>query len=79
MRDEIQQVEVVTELMRMKTYIFTDADSRINEQRVVILLAQVRDLVYDAEDVVESPLVFCDKVHVVYGEKVMIRSARKNG
>ncbi|XP_063938548.1 putative disease resistance protein At1g50180 isoform X2 [Daucus carota subsp. sativus] len=53
-RDEIQQV--VTELMRMKAFL-RDADSRISEERVGNLLAQVRDLVYDAEDVVETFLL----------------------
>ncbi|XP_074357293.1 putative disease resistance protein RXW24L [Apium graveolens] len=53
-RDEIQLV--VTELTQMKTFL-RDADSRINEEKVRVLLAEIRDLAYDAEQVVESFLV----------------------
>ncbi|XP_074356798.1 putative disease resistance protein At1g59620 [Apium graveolens] len=47
---------VVTELTRMKTFL-PDADSRTNEEKVRVLLAEVRELAYDAEHVVESFLV----------------------
>nr|XP_017233048.1 PREDICTED: probable disease resistance protein At1g58602 [Daucus carota subsp. sativus] len=50
-RDEIQRV--VTELMRMKTFL-PDADSRIDVERISILLRDVRELAYDAEHAVES-------------------------
>lgn len=53
-RDDIELV--VTELRRMMTFL-SDADSRIHEERVGILIAQVRDLVYDAEDVAETFLL----------------------
>ncbi|WOG86185.1 hypothetical protein DCAR_0205386 [Daucus carota subsp. sativus] len=53
-KDEIQQV--VTELMRIKTFL-PDADSRIDEDKIRILLAEVLDLAYSAEHVVESFLV----------------------
>ncbi|XP_017235075.2 protein RECOGNITION OF PERONOSPORA PARASITICA 7 [Daucus carota subsp. sativus] len=51
---EIEQV--VTELMRMKTFL-ADADSRLDEERICILLQEVRELAYDAEHVVETFLV----------------------
>uniref|UniRef100_A0A166CN79 NB-ARC domain-containing protein n=1 Tax=Daucus carota subsp. sativus TaxID=79200 RepID=A0A166CN79_DAUCS len=50
-RDEIQRV--VTELMRMKTFL-PDADSRIDVERISILLRDVRELAYDAEHAVET-------------------------
>ncbi|KAL1826281.1 hypothetical protein ACET3Z_004693 [Daucus carota] len=53
-KDEIQQV--VTELMRIKTFL-PDADSRIDEDKIRILLAEVLDLAYSAEHVVEGFLV----------------------
>ncbi|XP_074357429.1 putative disease resistance protein At1g50180 isoform X3 [Apium graveolens] len=53
-KDEIEQV--VTELMRMRTFL-PDADSRLHDQNIRILLADVRDLAYDAEHAVESLLV----------------------
>ncbi|XP_074357292.1 putative disease resistance protein RXW24L [Apium graveolens] len=53
-QDEIQ--ELVAELMRMKTFL-PDADSRISEEKIRILLADVRELAYDAEHVVETFLV----------------------
>ncbi|KAL1826278.1 hypothetical protein ACET3Z_004690 [Daucus carota] len=53
-KDEIQQV--VTELMRIKTFL-PDADSRIDEEKIRNLLREVRELAYDAEHVVESFLV----------------------
>ncbi|XP_074361217.1 putative disease resistance protein At1g59620 isoform X2 [Apium graveolens] len=52
--DEIQQL--VTELTRMKTFL-PEADSRIYEEKVRVLLAEVRDLAYDSEHVVETYLV----------------------
>lgn len=51
---EIQQV--VSELIRMKTF-FPHAVSRIHVDDIRILLADVRELAYDAENVVESFLV----------------------
>ncbi|XP_074356799.1 putative disease resistance protein At1g50180 [Apium graveolens] len=53
-QDEIQ--ELVAELMRMKTFL-PDADSRIDEEKTRILLADVRELAYDAEHIVETFLV----------------------
>ncbi|XP_074358888.1 putative disease resistance protein At1g50180 [Apium graveolens] len=53
-RAEIEQV--VDKLKWMKTFLH-GADSRIDEQRVRVLVAEVRDLVYDAENVVESFLL----------------------
>ncbi|XP_074359562.1 putative disease resistance protein At1g50180 [Apium graveolens] len=53
-RDEIEQV--VTELKLLQTFL-RDADSRINEERVRTGVSQVRELVYDAEDVVETFLL----------------------
>ncbi|KAL1826276.1 hypothetical protein ACET3Z_004688 [Daucus carota] len=53
-KDEIQQV--VTELMRIKTFL-PDADSRIDEERIRNLLREVREVAYDAEHAVESFLV----------------------
>ncbi|XP_074333012.1 putative disease resistance protein At1g59620 [Apium graveolens] len=53
-RDEIQLV--VTELTRIKTFL-PDADSRIYQESIRVLLAEVRELAYDAEHVVESFLV----------------------
>ncbi|XP_074356797.1 putative disease resistance protein At1g59620 [Apium graveolens] len=53
-QDEIQ--ELVTELLRMKTFL-RDADSRLGEEKIRILLAEVRELAYDAEHVVETFLV----------------------
>ncbi|XP_074358102.1 putative disease resistance protein At1g59620 [Apium graveolens] len=52
--DEIQ--ELVTQLMRIKTFL-PDADSRLHDQNIRILLADVRELAYDAEHVVETYLV----------------------
>ncbi|XP_063942483.1 protein RECOGNITION OF PERONOSPORA PARASITICA 7 isoform X1 [Daucus carota subsp. sativus] len=54
LRDEIQQA--VNELVRMKTFL-RDADSRIDEEKIRILLAEVRELAYDAEHVVETFLL----------------------
>lgn len=54
LRDEIEQV--VTKLRWMKTFLH-DADTRTDEQRVKVLVAQIRDLVYDAENVGESFLL----------------------
>ncbi|XP_074357371.1 putative disease resistance protein At1g50180 isoform X2 [Apium graveolens] len=53
-QDEIQ--ELVTELMRIKTFL-PDADSRLHDQNIRILLADVREVAYDAEHVVETYLV----------------------
>ncbi|KAL1826285.1 hypothetical protein ACET3Z_004697 [Daucus carota] len=47
---------VVTELMRLKTFL-PDADSRIDEDKIRILLAEVLHLAYSAEHAVESFLV----------------------
>lgn len=52
--DQIKQV--VVKLRWMMTFL-RDADSRINEHRVGILVAQVRELAYDVEDVVERFLI----------------------
>nr|XP_017231913.1 PREDICTED: probable disease resistance protein At1g58602 [Daucus carota subsp. sativus] len=49
--DEIQLA--VTELMRIKTFL-PDADSRIDVERICILVREVRELAYDAEHAVES-------------------------
>ncbi|XP_017233010.1 protein RECOGNITION OF PERONOSPORA PARASITICA 7 [Daucus carota subsp. sativus] len=53
-KGKIQQV--VTELVRMKTFL-PDADSRIDEDKIRILLAEVLHLAYSAEHAVESFLV----------------------
>lgn len=53
-RDEIQLV--VTELRRIKAFL-RDADSRISEEKIHILLADLRGLAYDAEHAVEGFLV----------------------
>ncbi|XP_017233053.2 probable disease resistance protein At1g59620 [Daucus carota subsp. sativus] len=50
-RDEIEVA--VAGLMRMKTFL-PDADSRIDVERIRILLRDVRELAYDAEHAVES-------------------------
>nr|XP_017234608.1 PREDICTED: probable disease resistance protein RF45 [Daucus carota subsp. sativus] len=49
--DEIQLA--VTELMRIKTFL-PDADSRMDVERIRILLRDVRELAYDAEHAVET-------------------------
>lgn len=53
-RDEIEQV--VTELRRMKTFL-KEAHLRINEDEIRSLVADVRELAYGTEHVVESFLV----------------------
>ncbi|KAL8127746.1 hypothetical protein AgCh_014611 [Apium graveolens] len=53
-QDEIQ--ELVTELVRIKAFL-PDANSRLHDQNIRILLADVRELAYDAEHVVETYLV----------------------
>ncbi|XP_074361218.1 putative disease resistance protein At1g58400 [Apium graveolens] len=53
-RDEIQQV--VSELVRIKTFL-RNADSRTDEKEIRIVLAEVREVAYDAEHVVETFLV----------------------
>ncbi|XP_074364724.1 putative disease resistance protein RXW24L [Apium graveolens] len=53
-QDEIQ--ELVTQLKRMRTFL-PDADSRLHDQNIRILLADARELAYDAEHVVETYLV----------------------
>ncbi|XP_074357939.1 putative disease resistance RPP8-like protein 2 [Apium graveolens] len=55
LRDEIQGL--VTELVRMKTFL-ADADSRIKtEDKIRILVSDIRELAYDAEHVVETFLL----------------------
>ncbi|WOG94597.1 hypothetical protein DCAR_0313893 [Daucus carota subsp. sativus] len=54
LKDEIQQV--VSKLELMKTFL-RDADSRISEDQVRTLVAEIRALAYDAEHVVESFIV----------------------
>ncbi|KAL1825712.1 hypothetical protein ACET3Z_012490 [Daucus carota] len=54
LKDEIQQV--VSKLKLMKTFL-KDADSRISEDQVRTLVADIRALAYDAEHVVESFIV----------------------
>ncbi|XP_074357729.1 putative disease resistance protein At1g50180 [Apium graveolens] len=53
-QDEIQ--ELVTELMRIKTFL-PDANSRLYDQNIRVLLVDVRELAYDAEHVVETFLI----------------------
>ncbi|KAL1826288.1 hypothetical protein ACET3Z_004700 [Daucus carota] len=48
--------QVVTELVRMRTFL-PDADTRIDEDKIRILLAEVLHLAYSAEHAVESFLV----------------------
>ncbi|XP_074358103.1 putative disease resistance protein At1g59620 [Apium graveolens] len=53
---QVEIQELVTELKRMRTFL-PDADSRLHDQNIRILLADVRELAYDAEHVVETYLV----------------------
>ncbi|KAL1826289.1 hypothetical protein ACET3Z_004701 [Daucus carota] len=78
-KDEIQQV--VTELMRIKTFL-PDADSRIDEEKIRNLLREVREIAYDAEHVVESFLVkwmnmkkFSIKVNDIQGKMSLLFSS----
>ncbi|WOG94598.1 hypothetical protein DCAR_0313894 [Daucus carota subsp. sativus] len=54
LKDEIQQV--VSKLKLMKTFL-RDADSRMSEDQVRTLVADIRALAYDSEHVVESFIV----------------------
>nr|XP_017233057.1 PREDICTED: LOW QUALITY PROTEIN: probable disease resistance RPP8-like protein 2 [Daucus carota subsp. sativus] len=73
-RDEIQLA--VTELTRIKTFL-PDADSRMDVERIRILLRDVRELAYDAEHVVETFVIKASSTKKPFQRMNRVKFSRK--